>query len=94
MPSGRPRPGFSGRWCECLPLFIGASDPMPVSVIQGLFMALDPFLAERKFIRFAELDPAGAAAQSFVALEDWINDGVPLARRVALECARLVVSRQ
>jgi polyhydroxyalkanoate synthase len=51
-------------------------------------MALDPFLAERKFIRFAGLDPAGAAAKSFVALEDWINDGVPLARRVALECAR------
>ena len=24
----------------------------------------------------------------FVALEDWLNDGVPLARNVALECAR------
>ena len=73
---------------ECLPLFCGGSDPLPVSVIQGLFMALDPFLAERKFIRFAGFDPAGEAARSFVALEDWINDGVPLARRVALECAR------
>ncbi len=51
-------------------------------------MALDPFLAERKFIRFAGLDPNGEAARGFVALEDWINDGVPLARRVALECAR------
>ena len=76
-----------GSLVECLPLFCGASDPMPVSVIQGLFMALDPFLAERKFIRFAGLDRAGDAATSFVALEDWINDGVPLARRVALECA-------
>jgi polyhydroxyalkanoate synthase len=51
-------------------------------------MALDPFLAERKFIRFAGLDTAGDAARSFVALEDWINDGVPLAHEVALECAR------
>jgi polyhydroxyalkanoate synthase len=76
-----------GSLVECLPLFCGASDPMPVSVIQSLFMALDPFLAERKFIRFAGLDRAGEAATSFVALEDWINDGVPLARRVALECA-------
>lgn len=27
-------------------------------------------------------------ARGFVALDDWINDGVPLARRVAVECAR------
>ncbi|HEY8873964.1 MAG TPA: alpha/beta fold hydrolase [Stellaceae bacterium] len=76
-----------GSVMEFLPVFCGASDPVPVSVIQGLFMALDPFLAERKFIRFAGLDPEGEAARGFVALEDWINDGVPLARQVALECA-------
>lgn len=79
---------FLGSLVEFLPLFCGASDPVPVPVIQTLFMALDPFLAERKFIGFAGLDMAGAAAKSFVALEDWINDGVPLARPVALECAR------
>ena len=58
-------------------------EPFPVSVIQFLFLMLDPFLAERKFIRFAALDPKGPAARGFVALEDWINDGVPLARNVA-----------
>jgi polyhydroxyalkanoate synthase len=73
---------------EFLPLMIGAAQPVPISVIQGLFVALDPFLAERKFVRFAGIDMAGAAAKSFVALEDWINEGVPLAQRVALECAR------
>ena len=62
--------------------------PLALDVIQGLFLALDPFLAERKFIRFAGLEEKGAAARDFVALEDWINDGVPLARNVALECAR------
>ncbi len=77
-----------GSLVEALPLFIGDRDFVPVSVIQSLFMALDPFLAEKKFIRFAGLDPAGDAATSFVALEDWINDGVKLGRRVALECAR------
>jgi poly[(R)-3-hydroxyalkanoate] polymerase subunit PhaC len=77
-----------GALVESLPPFIGDADCVPVSVIQSLFMALDPFLAERKFIRFAGLDPVSAAAKSFVALEDWINDGVPLARQVALECAR------
>ena len=73
---------------EWLPAFIGDGAAIPVSVIQSLFMALDPFLGERKFVRFAGLDPAGAAAKNFVALEDWINDGVPLACQVALECAR------
>lgn len=65
----------------------GAADPVPVEAIQSLFFALDPFLAERKFIRFAGFDPAGAEARGFVALEDWINDGVPLAAGVARECA-------
>jgi polyhydroxyalkanoate synthase len=64
-----------------------SEDLVPVEAIQSLFFALDPFLAERKFIRFAGLDPAGAEARGFVALEDWINDGVPLAAGVARECA-------
>jgi polyhydroxyalkanoate synthase len=62
--------------------------PLPLDVIQSLFLALDPFLAERKFIRFAGLDQDSAAARDFVALEDWIDDGMPLARNVALDCAR------
>jgi polyhydroxyalkanoate synthase len=77
-----------GSLVEALPVFIGDRDYVPVAVIQSLFMALDPFLAEKKFIRFAGLDPEGDAARSFVALEDWINDGVKLGRQVALECAR------
>ena len=69
-----------------LPRFLAAGEPFPLSVIQFLFLMLDPFLAERKFIRFAALDPKGPAARGFVALEDWINDGVPLAHNVAVEC--------
>jgi polyhydroxyalkanoate synthase subunit PhaC len=85
--------GLLGSLVETLPQFIGDADTLPVSVIQSLFVGLDPFLAERKFIRFASLTRAGpsgdsAAARGFVALEDWINDGVPLARRVAVECAQ------
>lgn len=73
---------------ECLPRYADAAGPLPVAAIQSLFAALDPFLAERKFVRFAGLDPESPVAREFVALEDWINDGVPLARNVALECAR------
>jgi len=59
---------------------------LPVDVIQTLFASLDPILAERKFSAFAALDPDSDAAQDFVALEDWLNDGVPLAAPVAREC--------
>ena len=59
---------------------------LPVELLQSLFFMLDPFLAQRKFVRFAALDPTGAEARSFVALEDWINDGVPLPIGVAREC--------
>lgn len=59
---------------------------LPVDAIQALFAVLDPQLAVRKFLSFGRLDPADAKASAFVALEDWLNDGVPLAAAVAREC--------
>ncbi len=59
---------------------------MPVDAIQALFASLDPLLAARKFMAFSRLDPASRKAALFVALEDWINDGVPLSAPVAREC--------
>ncbi len=59
---------------------------LPVDVIQSMFAGLDPFLVLRKFIAFAKLDPTSSKAEQFVALEDWLNDGVPLAGPVAEEC--------
>lgn len=58
---------------------------LPTDLIQTLFFSLDPMLVIRKFLRFAELDPSGSEAAEFVALEDWLNDGVPLAAPVARE---------
>jgi len=59
---------------------------LPVDAIQAMFTTLDPFLVLRKFIAFAQLDPASDKAETFVALEDWLNDGVALAGPVAHEC--------
>ncbi|MGH7092048.1 MAG: alpha/beta fold hydrolase [Stellaceae bacterium] len=73
--------GLAAASGEALPV-----EALPVEAIQTLFFALDPLLAERKFRRFAEFDAESAAARMFVALEDWINDGVPLAAGVAREC--------
>jgi polyhydroxyalkanoate synthase len=59
---------------------------LPVDVIQGLLAAVDPRQVPAKMRAFAALDPASDAARAFVALEDWLNDGVPLAGPVAEEC--------
>lgn len=59
---------------------------MPLDVLQGLFAGLDPLLAYKKFRRFAAMAPDSDEAIVFVALEDWLNDGVPLPWRVAEEC--------
>ncbi len=59
---------------------------LPTDMLQALFYLLDPYLAPRKFVRFAASEPGSAQERAFVALEDWLNDGVPLAARVAREC--------
>jgi polyhydroxyalkanoate synthase len=59
---------------------------VPTDMLQTLFFMADPHLAIRKFSRFADLEPASAEALNFVATEDWLNDGVPLALPTAKEC--------
>ncbi|MGH6989118.1 MAG: alpha/beta fold hydrolase, partial [Stellaceae bacterium] len=58
---------------------------VPVDVLQMFFLANDPLTAARKFIGFAAIPAGSAAERRFVALEDWLNDGVPLALPVATE---------
>lgn len=58
---------------------------LPVDCVQAMFAAIDPLNAFRKFQYFAGLDPASGKAQRFVALEDWLNDGVSLTAPVARE---------
>lgn len=65
---------------------ISSTGCLSVEALQSMFFSLDPLQGWTKFQAFAEIaaDPAGA--ESFVALEDWLNDGVPLAAEVAREC--------
>ncbi|MFN4095877.1 MAG: alpha/beta fold hydrolase [Sphingomonas sp.] len=51
---------------------------VPMEVLQAGFWQLDPARTIAKFEKFARLDPASAAAKSFVVLEDWANAGAPL----------------
>ena len=62
------------------------SGELPVDALQTCFYALDPMLTPRKFLAFGALEPGSEAERAFVELEDWVNDGVPLAAPVAHEC--------
>ncbi|MBB5691340.1 poly(3-hydroxyalkanoate) synthetase [Roseomonas alkaliterrae] len=59
---------------------------LPVDALQTLFALLDPFGVAQKFRAFARLRPESERATLFVALEDWLNDGVPLPAPVARQC--------
>ena len=63
-----------------------SAPPVPVDVVQALFASIQPGNVETKFRAFARLDPDSDHARTFVALEDWLNDGVPLAAGVAADC--------
>ncbi len=56
---------------------------LPMEALQVAFWSLDPERTVSKFEEFAGLE--GQVAASFVALEDWANDGPPIAAAAARE---------
>lgn len=86
-----PDPERAIQAAETLPLLepaLAFSQSLPVDALQSLFAMLDPWSVADKYRGFARLAPDSARARLFVALEDWLNDGVPLAAEVARACLR------
>jgi poly(3-hydroxyalkanoate) synthetase len=61
------------------------SGALSVDALQILFSLLDPGSVGDKYRDFGRQDQTSTRAIMFVALEDWLNDGVPLAAAVARE---------
>lgn len=59
---------------------------MSIDQLQAMFAMLDPMAVPKKFAGFARTSPTSEAASHFVAIEDWLNDGVPLAADLAAQC--------
>lgn len=74
-----------GRLARPLVESFAALGEVPVDVLQMFFLANDPLTAARKFINLTGLEAGSDAERRFVALEDWLNDGVPLAIGVAAD---------
>ncbi len=82
-------PERAERLAGLLPLLepmLNFSSTLPVDALQTLFTLLDPWGVGEKYRAFAKLNPDSDRARLFVALEDWLNDGVPLAAPVARAC--------
>ena len=69
-------------WAAAQPA-VQALGVLPMEVLQSAFWSLDPARTVAKFEDFATLE--GEAAQTFVMLEDWANDGPPVAGAAARE---------
>ncbi len=83
-----PDPDRALAAARCLPLMeplLAFDHTLPIDGLQTLFALLDPFGVAEKYRSFARLDPDSDRARLFVALEDWLNDGIPLAAPVTRE---------
>lgn len=72
-------------WYPSLALSLKQEEAMKVDWLQILFSSLYPEQAMKKFSKFSKMDDGSDAADVFVAVEDWLNDGVPLPVGVANE---------
>jgi polyhydroxyalkanoate synthase len=61
---------------------------LPMDWMQMLFASLDPRSSARKFASFVDMPDDSDEARLFVAVEDWLNDGVDLPGQVAQECIK------
>ena len=84
-----PDPQRAMRTAQCLPFLepqMALSGTLPIDALQTLFTMLDPFGVGDKYRAFGRLPPDSPRARMFVALEDWLNDGIPLVAGVARDC--------
>lgn len=64
--------------------WINTQYPVQPLVTQTVFHLIDPWRVQEKFSRYPFLSEAEKT--HFLAVEQWVNDGVPLANKVAEEC--------
>jgi poly(3-hydroxyalkanoate) synthetase len=66
--------------------YISNCDMLPAETIHTLFHCANPYAFQSKLRQFARMDKNHPFTQEFLAIEHWVNDGVPMARGVAHDC--------
>lgn len=70
------------QWSNALLPWLAGGKMLTVDHIQTLFTLLQPFAVYDKYKKVSKT----GCDRLFVAVEDWLNDGVPLAPKVAYAC--------
>ncbi|MBL0941798.1 MAG: alpha/beta fold hydrolase [Alphaproteobacteria bacterium] len=73
-------------YSQFLEQIINSSNELSVEMIQFMLNALNPLSVIKKFRSLGENEPNTEILDKFSAVEDWLNDCVPLAPQVAKEC--------
>ena len=73
-------------WSNYIDPIMSERGYIPSEWIQALFAGYDPDGAVQKFARFASMNQGSAEANLFVAVEDWLNEGVDLPANIARHC--------
>ncbi len=81
-------PSDMARMLDALEPVMAASGTMPVDLLQMMFSVADPHAVGDKYRAFGLAAQDSDRARQFVSIEDWLNDGVPLAAPVARQCLR------
>jgi polyhydroxyalkanoate synthase len=71
---------------EFLEQIINSSNELSVEMIQFMLNALNPLSVIKKFRSLGKNEQNAETLNKFSAVEDWLNDCVPLAPQVAKEC--------
>lgn len=75
-------------WAPTVLTALQEKDFLPPEWLQVLFASLDPALTAQKFARFNGMDQKSAEARIFVAVEDWLNNGLALPSNLARQCIK------
>jgi polyhydroxyalkanoate synthase len=79
-------PRLSSAAVDAMRYLLTSESVMPASAIQYLFYWASPFLFARKYGRVGKGALSDLDMETFVAIEEWANDGVDLPALIAAEC--------
>lgn len=76
---------------EDLKKIIKTIGKVPPHLVQWFFSALDPEKIWHKYINFSAKEEG---VGKFIAVEQWVNDGISLTQKFALECLEVIESNK
>lgn len=66
--------------------YIAARETLPAETIHTLFHLASPYAFQNKLRDFQRMKAGSREMQDFLAIEQWVQDGVPMTRGVAEDC--------